>query len=242
MEINALYYDRETALTAQERVEADFLAAMGDMLKEGYWNNDNYALGQEQFLYEDAVDLMNRMAFPEVRYQVSRVSLATQFGYRSTDIKLNMQVRVYDPDLGVNDTVYVSGVSLYLDSPKDDTVELSNEDLTITGLTFDSILSRMTKLADLIDQKNSLYDRAQAITKDGSIYMERLEGTINVLKNQLSSVVSSWYTDENGNIIFESHTGKSAMMLTGDGFMIANGKLDDGTWNWRTKHHWFSLQ
>ena len=64
--------------------------------------------------------------------------------------------------------------------------------------------------------------------------MERLEGNINVLKNQLSSAVSSWYTDENGNIIFENTTGKSAMMLTGDGFMIANGKLEDGTWNWRT--------
>lgn len=234
MELNTMYYDREGALTVQEEVEAEFLVAMGDMLKEGYWQNNNYAVGQEQFLYEDSVDMINRMSWPDVKYQVSRVSLAGKFKYKSTDVDINIKARVYDPDLGVNDVLFVSGYSYYLDSEKDDTVELSNEDITITGVTFDSILSRMTRLADLIDQKNALYARAEAITKDGSIYMERLEGSINVLKNQLSSTVSSWYTDENGNIIFENTTGKSAMMLTGDGFMIANGRLDDGTWNWRT--------
>lgn len=234
VEVNEMNTERTAAQNKQEEIEAEFRVIMGDLLKEGYWNNDNYALGQEKFLYEDALAQMNRMAWPEIKYQVSRRSLAQQFKYRSTDIELNMQARVYDSDLGVNDIVYVSAITMYLDNPKDDTVELSNEELTITGITFDSILSRMTKLADQIDQKNSLYDRANAIRKDGSIYMERLEGQINVLKNQLSSTVSSWYTDENGNIIFEATTGKSAMMLTGDGFMIANGKLEDGTWNWRT--------
>lgn len=145
-----------------------------------------------------------------------------------------MDIRLYDPDLEVNDIVYISEIAHHLDAPHNDTVQLTNEDITITGLTFASILSRMTRLADMIDQKNTLYDRAEAINRDGSIYMQRLEGQINVLKNQLTSSISSWYTDRNGNIVFEATTGKSAMMLTGDGFMIANGKLEDGSWNWRT--------
>lgn len=86
IEIKDMYYERETALTAQEKVEADFQVAIGDMLKEGYWNNDNYALGQEQFLYEDAIDVMNRMAWPEVKYQISRRSLARQFNHSTTDL------------------------------------------------------------------------------------------------------------------------------------------------------------
>ena len=242
LELRNIYYDKEGSVTVQEEIEAEFIAAMGDMLKEGYWNNGNYALGQEQFLYEDAEDMMHLMAWPQVKYQVARVGLAGLFGYKNTDLDINMKVRLYDPDLDVNDIVFISGITMYLDNPKDDTVTLSNEDITLTGVTLDSLLSRMTRLADLIDQKNALYSRAEAITQNGSIYMTRLEGTINVLKNRLSSSVSSWYTDENGNIIFEATTGKSAMMLTGDGFMIANGKLEDGSWNWRTKYHWFSLQ
>lgn len=145
-----------------------------------------------------------------------------------------MNIRLYDPDLKVNDVVFISEISNCLDAPENDTVKLSNEDLSISGVTFASILSRMTRLADLIDQKNALYERADAISGDGSIQMQRLEGQINVLKNSLMSTVSSWYTDERGNLIFENTTGRSAMMLTGDGFMIANGRTEDGAWNWRT--------
>ena len=122
----------------------------------------------------------------------------------------------------------------YLDDPTKDTVEISNQDIILTGQGFDSVLSRITQLADLVNQKNALFSRAKAINGDGSIYMDRLEGTIDVLKNRLLSSSSSWYTDDEGNLIFESVTGQSAMMLTGEGFMIAAGKTDDGEWNWRT--------
>lgn len=145
-----------------------------------------------------------------------------------------MNIRLYDPDIEVNDIVYISEITLCLDEPENDSVTLSNEDIAITGLSFSSILSRMTRLADLIDQKNSLYDRAEAINGDGSIHMQRLDGQINVLKNRLSSAISSWYTDERGNLVFESTNGRNAMMLTGDGFMIANGRTREGDWNWRT--------
>lgn len=145
-----------------------------------------------------------------------------------------MKVRIYNPDIDVNDMVYISALDCCIDRRQDDSVELSNEDLRLSAVSFESILSRMTQLADLIEQKNALFSRAEAIGKDGSIYIDRLEGTINILKNRLSSSVSSWYTDANGNIVFESTTGKSAMMLTGDGFMIAAGKTATGEWNWRT--------
>ena len=208
---------------------------MGDLLKDGYWNNSNYAEGQEVFLYEDAVDMMEQLSKPEVSYSLSRVSMADIFRHPITHMDLNAKVRIYDPDLGVNDMAYVSGITSYLDAPENDTVEISTKDITLTGLTLDGVLSRITELADLIDQKNALYKRAESISKDGSIYIDRLEGQINVLKNQLSSAVSNWYTDQNGNLVFESATGKSAMMLCGEGFMIANEKTPTGEWNWRTK-------
>ena len=57
---------------------------------------------------------------------------------------------------------------------------------------------------------------------------------IDVLKTRLSSSISNWYTDENGNLILESVNGTSAMQLCGEGFMIASSKTDDGKWDWRT--------
>ena len=57
---------------------------------------------------------------------------------------------------------------------------------------------------------------------------------IDVLKTRLSSSVSNWYTDDQGNLILESVNGKSAMQLCGEGFMIASSRTDDGKWDWRT--------
>lgn len=95
-------------------------------------------------------------------------------------------------------------------------------------------MSRIAQLSDLINQKNSLFQRAEIISGEKTIHMDRLEGTINIMKNRLQAAKSSWYTDEDGNILFESATGKTAMMLCGEGFMIAPNKNADGTWNWRT--------
>ena len=232
--IDTLSKQRTSSLDSQDEIEVEFATAMGDMLKEGYWNNENYVEGQEQALYDDATEVMDYMCRPDVTYTVSRVSLAGQLGYPTEDLQNNMQVRLYDKELGVNDLVYISKVIEYPDDESKDEVELSNKPISLTGLTLDSVLSRMADLANMLQQKNAVYKRAEAINADGSIYMDRLEGQINIMTNRILSSKSSWYTDDNGNIIFESADGKSAMMLSGDGWMIANGKRQDGTWNWRT--------
>lgn len=240
--INDLYGEKDAAVQVQDDVESDFIIAMGNLLKDGYWNDDNYTVGQEQSLYNDAVELLDRMSKPKVTYTVSLISLSGILGYKNRIVPLNSMVHLYDNELDVNDTVHVSSMTKYLDAPEKDTVELSNEPLSLTSITVDSILSRMVQLSDLIDQKNSLYSRSEIISSEGSIQMNRLEGTINVLKNRLSSANSGWYTDTKGNMVFESVNGLSAMMLTGEGFMIASGKDENGNWDWRTKRHWFSLQ
>lgn len=215
-------------------IEYDFNAAMGDFLRDGYWSDANYTVGQEQCLYNDAVEQLAEISKPSVTYNISTIKLSEAMGFEIEPYDINSIIHLYDEDLKVNDLVYVSKRVFYLDDPTKDTVEISNQDITLTGRGFDSVLSRITQQADLVNQKNALFSRAKAINGNGSIYMERLEGTIDILKNRLLSSSSSWYTDDNGNIIFESVSGKSAMMLTGEGFMIAAGKTDDGEWNWRT--------
>lgn len=226
--------DRKELLEEQSEIEDEFVVQMGDILKDGYWSDKNYIAGQEQFLYNDAVKILQELSYPEVRYTVSRVSLTKQLGYELDDFSVNTQVRIYDPLIGVNDLVFIKKIQLHLDEPDKDTVELSNESITVSGKSLDAVLQRVTALATSLDQKQSLYDRAKAINNDGNIYMERLEGTIDLMRTKLISAVSSWYTDDQGNIMFEDADGQSAMKLCGDGFMIAAGKNDDGSWNWRT--------
>ena len=233
--LDGLNTDLTNLQEQQADIEATFAAIMGDLLKDGYWSDSNYTVGQEASLYADAVDMMTEVSKPTVTYTFSLYYLVHEMGIQEDTPKLNTKIHIIDDKLKINDYAYISKRSLHLDKPQDDTVEISNTDITLSGQSFQSILSRITELSDLIDQKNTLYNRAGAINSDGNIFVDRLTGSINLLQNRLSSSVANWYTDDKGSIIFEAVDGSSAMMLTGNGFMIANGKTEDGDWNWRTK-------
>jgi len=220
--------------TRMDNIEADFIIAMGNLLKDGSWSNQNYIPGQEQYLYNDALDVMKVMSRPTVSYQFGYMRLADELDVPFDDIGLNTLMRANDDELQVYDNVFVTKKTTGVDQKNLGSIEVSNKDITINTNDLGALLSRMSQLADLIEQKNALYDRAKAISKSGTFYADRLNGQIDVLKNQLLSTVSNWHTDESGNIVFEAADGGSAMMLTGAGFMIASEKEEDGSWRWRT--------
>ena len=214
-------------------IEADFIVAMGDMLRDGYWSNNNYVPGQEQSLYNDALKMSDKMGKPKISYSLQYLR-APEWDMEMDDMEINMLAHLVDDELEVNEYLYMRKITIGIDEENSGSIEINNDEVTITGNDLGSILSRMSQLSDLIEQKNALYERAKAISKSGSIFADRLNGQIDVLKNQLLSTVSNWSTDENGNIIFLNVDGSSAMMLCGAGFMIANSKDDNGEWRWRT--------
>ena len=231
--------DRSKAIVAGlqadlDDAESDFIIAMGDMLRDGYWNNHNYIEGQEQHLYDDAVEVEEAMSKPQVSYSFKIIRLSQQFNIPMEDFVLNGIFKIIDDELKINDNLFISQITIGIDEEDEGTVDVTNKDLTASANDLGQLLSRMSQLSDLVEQKHALYDRAKAISNDNTIHVNRLNGQIDVLKNQLISTVSNWRTDEQGNMIFESLDRGSAMMLCGAGFMIANSKDDQGEWIWRT--------
>lgn len=218
----------------RQALEAELAAALGDMLRDGYWSNTNYAPGQEQSLYLDALDIMAEVAKPAVSYSVGIQNLSHISGYEAEQFGLNMTVRLWDELLRLNDYAYITKLTEYLCNPGKDAITISNEAIHIGGTTLESILRRISTAAELVNQKGAFFDRAKAISTDGTLPMQRLKGTMDVLKTRLYSSVSNWYTDDNGNIVLEALDGRSAMKLCGEGFMIAAGKDEHGHWDWRT--------
>ena len=216
--------------------QEDVLATgLGELLKDGRWNDENYIPGQEESLYADALDISKEMAYPTVTYDVSLVRIAEGFGIPTDMVKLNSALRVYDPDIPINDIVYVTKITRSLDHMDGGSVEISNSEVEASMVSLESVLGRMKELTDKLEARRTLYDRiAGVISDDGSVFVNRLNGEIDILRNRLSSAQSGWYTDDNGNIMFVDANETSAMMLTGQGFMIANGKTAAGDWNWRT--------
>lgn len=82
--------------------------------------------------------------------------------------------------------------------------------------------------------KAGVWDRANAFGEDGKLDTQWLDGVMDVVKHKLLSTASGWYTDDNGNLVFNALDGSSSMMLSGEGFAIANTKLPNGEWDYRT--------
>lgn len=217
----------------QSEIERAFVEAMGDLLRDGYWNDPNYVEGQELALYSDSLDMIDAMSKPQVTYRIDHQDLSAIPEYSDEAVGIDTAIRVYDPEINLNDFCFVTKVIRHIDSPQDNQAEISNQLINIAGQTFDSILSRMAELSNQINGRKAVFERASIIGADGTLSTEVLNGIIDISRNMLLSTTSNWHTDEHGNILFLSHDGTSAMMLTGSGFMIASGKDERGEWEWR---------
>lgn len=76
--IKFLYDEYDGLSTTANEIENSFIAVMGDMLRDGYWNDSNYVEGQEDQLYNDAKEIMREMAQPVVTYDIGVSDLHEQ--------------------------------------------------------------------------------------------------------------------------------------------------------------------
>lgn len=207
---------------------------MGEMLRDGRWSDENYTIGQEEALYADALDISERVGKPKVTYTMSYKDAREYMGYGAEDMDVNQTGHIWDEHLKINDYGYINKIKLVHDHIEDSSVEISTDDGLSKKVSLESVMTRIAQLAEIVKAKNALFDRAGAISSNGQLAVERLNGIIDVMQNKLQSTTSNWYTDDHGNLIFESVNGLGAMMLCGEGFMIAPGRKTDGSWDWRT--------
>ena len=120
------------------------------------------------------------------------------------------------------------------DKPWETSLEINTKLSLIGQHEFTDVMTRIAEVASQTKAKQTIYGRAAVIGSMGQITSDRLEGTIAANKTLFKGGASSWFTNEDGEIIFESSDGLSAMKLTGYGFCVANTKDEYGEWNWRT--------
>lgn len=97
-EIDVLDAQFATLSENQLDEEADLVIALGDMLRDGYWSNTNYVPGQEQALYDDALEVSKEMSKPEITYSIGVLDLSETTGHECDDFKTNQRLRIYDPE------------------------------------------------------------------------------------------------------------------------------------------------
>ena len=232
-------------------------------MRDGYWQDNDYIVGQEQDLYNDGLETIRIMSRPKAKYDISIYNDNDAVFAPFKVAKVNDPVHIIDVDAGLNTWGFVDKVNYAIDTPyKTDmshstsgthptspsysttisqsalqsgtSVFVSTDEARFTGKTLPNLFTSIADVAAYVRESGDIRTRTMNLTNSGKLAAEALEGIINVEMNRLLSTTSNWETDERGNIVFVSQDGTAAMMLTGEGFMIANGKRSDGRWNWRT--------
>lgn len=220
--------------TANDNLSAE----LGICLKDGRWQDSNYVKNDEKRLYKDAMDMLREISNPDVSYSFTYLDL---YGNKNPeyfethdvphpDVDIDFVAHLIDPEIKTNCWAYIDKVDKWYKQEWKTTVEIDTKLTLAARHSFTDVIARIAEIAKQISAKQSQYDNAI----NGNVNASRLEGRIAANQVYLSGGASNWYTDDQGNIIFEAADGLSAMMLSGRGFGVASSKDANGSWQWRS--------
>lgn len=227
--------------TANDNLSAE----LGICLKDGRWQDSNYVKNDEKRLYKDAMDMLREISNPDVSYSFTYLDL---YGNKNPeyfethdvphpDVDIDFVAHLIDPEIKTNCWAYIDKVDKWYKQEWKTTVEIDTKLTLAARHSFTDVIARIAEIAKQISAKQSQYDNAI----NGNVNASRLEGRIAANQVYLSGGASNWYTDDQGNIIFEAADGLSAMMLSGRGFGVASSKDANGSWQWRTAASGFGI-
>lgn len=234
---------------AQKRVtlaDESLKEALQDLYREGYWQKNEYIEGDEEKLYKDALKNLEKISKPEATYDVQFLDLYSSnqgMGYSVTedlydiewpDITISDAVHLIDEEIDINCWAFIDKLDKCYDKPWQTHMAINTDLSLIAQHSFTDVLTRIAEVANETNAKQTIYKRAAAISGSGAYAADKLEGKIKANKLLFDGGMSNWHTDSKGNLIFESVDGRSAMMLTGYGFCVSNGKDSNGDWIFRS--------
>ena len=233
------------AQKASKEIDDALKESLGDLYREGYWQKNEYVEGDEDKLYKDTLKNLDKISKPEATYDVTFLDLYSSnkgMGYSIDenlddiewpDIEITDAVHLVDPEIDINCWAFIDRLDKCYDQPWKTSITINTDLSLIAQHSFTDVLARIAEVANETSANQTIYKRAAAISGTGAFTAKKLEGTINTNVNLLTGGASNWHQDSKGNFVFESADGQSAMMLTGYGWAVANGKDANGDWLYR---------
>ena len=173
---------------------------------------------------------------PLISYEGKVIDLKEIDGREHEGVELGDVVTVIDkefnPELRIKARVIQYTADLL--DPSNDEVVLGNFVKDITDETIET-----EKAVNNFKGKQGVWDRSNVINQDGSINASLLNNLIQELNERMNSQGGYVYISEDGKglITYDKPIDQNptmAIQILGGSFRIANSKLPNGEWNWRT--------
>ena len=179
-------------------------------------------------IYLDALNVMNENSRPKVSYDVELSVLNPEFVHTAYR-RLNQIVHINDNDLQLeNVSGYISSVTMKLDKPWEDTVEIKNYETKFEDL-FSTIVAQTEAMKST---RVGLNTAIAAFTSNGLIDKSIIYDSIAKADLNLSFNSGNLTIDQNEGIWGTSDTGVVA--FRGGGIFTATQKDNSGNWIWNT--------
>ena len=188
-----------------------------------------YTLSNAQTaIYLDALQVLKENAYPKVTYTISPTLIHRDFHYILHQL-LNRIVNINDVDLKFDNVQgYISGLTINLDNPFNDKIEIKNYRNKFEDL-FSSIVAQTESM------KKNAYTiglAAAAFTATGALAPAVIQQSINNIDLDYAFNQGNLTIDEENGIWAISDDGVVAMR--GGGIFTATEQDDDGNWQWNT--------
>lgn len=171
---------------------------------------------------------------PSVTYEISAIELNEMEEFKGLEgFKIGDSAKVIDEELDVNITARI------LEYEYNPIMKVNSQ--IVFGNFIENIINSNTSListSNLVSKRASIWDRAKAISENGTFFSELIEGEINTLQNTVRAGLGSvTITDNNGILITDQPTMEAstkAIRLLGGVLAISNQKDVNGNFIYRT--------
>jgi hypothetical protein len=157
------------SVTSINATEAAFADDMGDLLRDGYWQDKNYIVGQEESLFSDAIETLKVMAKPVAEYTLEMINMNGMDAAPHMNVSVNSAVHIIDDDAAINSWGYVEQVEYCLDMPYENSLKISTHEAKFAGQSFTQMLSAIAETTKEVRAKQNVYNRATVITDAGKV-------------------------------------------------------------------------
>ena len=198
---------------------------------------NNARFGNYQFFYKlsntglaiylDGIKVMKENSVPKVTYDITPVVLNSNFMEEDYN-KIHTIIHINDYELKFNEVIgYISGVSLDLDQPWEDTVEVKNYTNKFEDL-FSSIVASTAAV-----QKNSgaISVSSQAFISTGVVSEDTLQKSLDDASISLNFSNSNFVINDSG---IKAYSDEGLVYYSPKGIFTASEKDDNNEWKWNT--------
>ena len=189
----------------------------------------NYILSNASLaIYLDALEIAKQNAYPKVSYNIKICDNYRNI-FQNAYNNIGQLLRINDNSLKLQNVKgYVSGITLDLDEPEEDSIEIKNY-----KTKFEDLFSTITAQTEAMKKNGyNLNMLSNVITSSGDISSEVLQSSIMKVDLNYAFNNGKLTIDEKNGIWGTSDTGVVA--FRGGGIFTATEKNADDTWKWNT--------